>query len=149
MGVSYKTQDNNSACFITMTIVEWINVFTIEKQKLLIIDSLKYCQENKGLEIYGWCLMPNHLQMICRVTGNLEMSEFLRDFKKYTSKAIVKSIIEEPKKSQEWMLVQFKDACSHLKRNQKYKLWQNDNHAEIIYTNDFFTKNLITYITIQ
>ena len=44
--------------FMTMTAVDWIDLFTRVTQKQLIVDSLKYCQENKGLNIFGWCLMP-------------------------------------------------------------------------------------------
>ena len=42
--------------FMTMTIVEWIDLFTRVTQKRLIVDLLKYCQEYKGLNIFGWCL---------------------------------------------------------------------------------------------
>jgi hypothetical protein len=53
-----------------MTVVEWIDLFTRVTQKQLIVDSLKYCQENKGLNIFGWCFpqdaarMPSHLRLI-------------------------------------------------------------------------------------
>ncbi len=39
-----------------MTVIDWIDLFTRITQKQLIVDSLKYCQENKGLNIFGWCL---------------------------------------------------------------------------------------------
>ncbi len=42
--------------FLTMTVIDWIDLFTRITQKQLIVDSLKYCQENKGLNIFGWCL---------------------------------------------------------------------------------------------
>lgn len=142
MSDGYKIHDNNGVYFITMTVVEWIDIFTRKEQKLLIVDSLKYCQQNKGLEIYGWCLMPGHLHLICRATGNEGISAFLRDFKKYTSNAIVKNIMEEPESRREWILDKFKDTCSHLKRNQEYKVWQDSNHAKIIYTNNFFYEKL-------
>ncbi|WP_066633306.1 hypothetical protein [Labilibacter marinus] len=32
--------------------------------------------------------------------------------------------------------------CAHLKRKQAFKLWQNGNHAEIIYSNSFFYQKL-------
>jgi len=46
--------------FLTLTIVGWVDVFTRENHKLTIVDSLKYCQHEKGLIIYGWVLMSNH-----------------------------------------------------------------------------------------
>ena len=43
------------------------------------------------------------------------------------------------------MLIHFEKACEHLKRKQKYKVWQNGYHAEIIYSNRFI-KEKINYI---
>jgi len=86
--------------------------------------------------------MPSHLHLICRTTGDIGMSELLRDFKKFTSKAIVKKVMEEPESRREWVLGQFKDACSHLKREQEYKVWQDSNQAKMIFTNKFFYEKL-------
>jgi len=41
--------------------------------------------------------MPSHLHMICRADGVYNLSEILRDFKKYTSKSIIKEIQVEMK----------------------------------------------------
>jgi len=35
-----------------------------------------------------------------------------------------------------------KHYCRHLTRNQNFKLWQEGNHAEIIYSNKFFYEKL-------
>jgi putative transposase len=86
--------------------------------------------------------MPSHLHLICRATGNDGMSGFLRDFKKYTSKAIIKNIIEGIESRREWMLEKFRNACSHLKRKQEYKVWQDSNQAKIIYSNNSFYEKL-------
>jgi REP element-mobilizing transposase RayT len=53
-----------------MTVVGWIDVFTRPNHKSVIVDSLKYCQWYKGLEIYGWCLMSNHMHMIAKAVGD-------------------------------------------------------------------------------
>jgi putative transposase len=142
MSDRYLITDQNAPYFITMTVVGWIDVFTKKEQKLIILDSLKHCQQNKGLVIYGWCLMPSHLHIICAAEGKFVMSDILRDFKKFTSKAIIKLIMDGQESRGEWMLQQFRDACSHLKRNQEYKVWQDSNQAKIINTNDFFYEKL-------
>jgi REP element-mobilizing transposase RayT len=72
MSTKYKIRDNERAYFITITIVGWIDVFTRLEQKENIVNSLRYCQNNKSLEIFAWCLMPSHLHMICR-SGNQEI----------------------------------------------------------------------------
>jgi putative transposase len=142
MSDRYRIFDQSAPYFITMTIVDWIDIFTRKEQKLLIVDSLKHCQQEKGLLIYGWCLMPSHLHLICCAEGDEGMSVFLRDFKKYTSKAIVKLLQEEPESRREWILQKFKDACKHLKRGLQYKVWQDTNQAKIIYSPAFFYEKL-------
>ena len=48
----YKIRDQQSKYFLTFTVVEWVDVFTRSIYADMIIDSLKYCQEHKGLTIY-------------------------------------------------------------------------------------------------
>ena len=52
--------------YLTLTVEEWIDVFSRPAYKHIIIDSLNYCIINKGLEVYCWCLMSNHLHLIAR-----------------------------------------------------------------------------------
>ena len=145
MSDKYKMYEKDKPYFITMTIVGWIDVFTRKNHKLLIIKSLKYCQKEKGLEIFAWCLMPSHLHMIVRANGDQSLSEILRDFKKYTSKKIIEQIIDEHESRMRWMLSYFKHSGKFLNRIKGYKVWQDGNHAEIIYSPDFFY-NKLNYI---
>ncbi len=142
MSTKYKATDKEYAYFITITTVGWIDVFTRLNQKYVIIDSLSYCQKNKGLEIYAYCLMHNHLHLLCKAVGGLTLSEIMRDFKKFTSKKIIKTIQEEPESRREWMLAYFSKSCEHLKRKQQYKVWQDGYHAEVAYSNSFIKEKL-------
>jgi REP element-mobilizing transposase RayT len=143
VSTKYKIRNNERAYFITITIVGWIDVFTRLEQKENLVNSLRYCQNKKSLEIFGWCLMPSHLHMICR-SGNQEipLSSIIRDFKKFTSKAIIKTIIEKPESRRDWMLEYFANECKHLKREQKYKVWQDGYHAKEIIKQPFFEEKL-------
>jgi REP element-mobilizing transposase RayT len=138
----YKITEKDRPYYLTLTVVGWIDVFTRPNHKAVITESLKYCQQNKGLEIYGWCLMSNHLHLIAKATGNASLPEILRDFKKHTSKAVIKQISEEPESRREWMLEQFKEAGKDLKRITNYKFWQDGNQAKEIYSNKFFWEKL-------
>jgi len=143
MSTKYRVHNNELAHFVTITTVGWIDVFTRLKQKENIVNSLRYCQNNKSLEIFGWCLMPSHLHMICK-SGNQDilLSSIIRDFKKFTSKSIIKTIIEKPESRREWMLHYFLNECKHLKRTQKYKVWQDGYHAKEIFKPQFFNEKL-------
>jgi len=88
----YKIRDQQAIHFITFAVVEWVDVFIRKEYRDIIIESLKYCQDKKGLNIYSWCLMSNHLHLIVSVKEGLSLSSVLRDFKKYTSNQIVQAI---------------------------------------------------------
>ncbi len=64
--------------------IYWIDVFIREEYMEVIIDSWKHCQEKKGLEIYGWCIMPSHVHMIIGSEKN-KLEDILRDMKSHTS----------------------------------------------------------------
>ena len=113
-----------------------------KNHKLAIIDSLKYCQKEKGLAIFGYCLMSSHLHLLARAEGNYNLSEILRDFKKFTSKAIVEQIINEQESRRDWMIEHFRKAGTSLKGITNYKFWQDGNHAEMISSNKFFNEKL-------
>ena len=140
MSDKYKIWDQRKAYFLTLTVVGWIDVFTRKNHKLTVINSLKYCQKEKGLVIFGYCLMPSHLHLISRAESNFTLSDILRDFKKFTSKAIIKEIMDEPESRRDWMLSYFRSAGEIDKI--KYKLWQEGNHPEEINSNKFFNEKI-------
>lgn len=106
----YKITDQGAMYFVSFAVVGWVDVFTRKEYRDVIIENLKYCQEQKGLVIYAWCIMSNHLHLIISAKEN-NLSDVLGDFKKFTSKQLTKSIIEHPGESRkEWMVEIFKKA---------------------------------------
>jgi REP element-mobilizing transposase RayT len=81
MSTKYKATTTEEAYFITITTVGWIDVFTRLNQKYNIINALNYCQKNKGLEIYAYVMMSNHLHLLCKATNGFVLSDVIRDFK--------------------------------------------------------------------
>ena len=142
MSTKYKATENDKVYFITITVVGWVDVFTRLSQRELLVSSLRYCQLNKGLELYAYCIMSNHLHLLCRGIQGKLLSDIIRDFKKFTSKKIVELIQDQPESRREWMICYFQDCCGHLKRNQRYKVWQDGYHAEIVYSNKFLKEKL-------
>jgi len=142
MSEKYKIREKDHAYFLTMTIVGWIDLFTRPNHKLLIVNALKYCQQNKGLELYAYCIMPSHLHLIAKAVGEDTLSEIIRDFKKYTSKRIIEQIYEYPESRRDWIIDYFKQAAEKIKRNKNYKVWQDGNHPEDIFSSKFFYEKL-------
>jgi REP element-mobilizing transposase RayT len=108
MGFKYAIR-SDKLHFLTHTVVDWIDVFTLRELAEVVLDSLNYCIREKGLEVYVWCLMPSHLHMIARPAegAKQDLSGIMRDFKKFTSKAIVNEISKIMEGRKEWMLRHF------------------------------------------
>ncbi len=141
MSEKYKFIDPKGKYFVTMGIVYWIDLFTRKELKYIIINSLKYCQQNKGLIINAWCLMPSHLHMIIRSTDK-SLGDILRDFKKHTSKEIVKRLDEINESRKEWLIRAFQKSGDKLKRITGYKVWKDGNHPELLISNKFQEQKL-------
>ena len=128
-GDRYLISDQNAVYFLTFTVVGWVDVFTRKEHKLEIVDSLNYCIQHKGLTVYAWCIMSNHVHLIVRAKEGFRLSDIIRDFKKFTAKRIIGKIENEPESRREWMLNMFEFSGRNLQRIQKYKFWKDDNHA--------------------
>jgi putative transposase len=132
-GLHYSIRGDKTY-FLTCTVVDWIDVFTRRNHKMAILNALKYCQQNKGLNIYAWCLMPSHLQMVVNTEKEYQLADVMRDFKKFTSKKIISLIQNEEESRREWMLSRFEYEGKFNKKIKYYKFWQDGNHAIELYT---------------
>ena len=120
-------------------------MFTRKNYKDTVVDSLRYCQEQKGLELYSWCIMSNHVHLVASASEGFKMSAILRDMKKHTSKQIIKAIHEQPESRRDWLLLMMKTAALKNSKKQEYQLWRNDNHPIVLYR-DKVIQQKIDYI---
>jgi putative transposase len=142
MGFHYRVYDNFRPYFITTTVIEWVDIFTRPTQKQVIVESLLYAQHHKGLEIFAWCLMPSHLHMIVRASEGFNLPAIIRDFKKYTSKKIVKQVIEEPESRRDWLLQKYRTAALHHPKCHQYKVWQDGYYPIELHSPEFVLQKL-------
>ena len=68
---------SDKAYFITMTVVGWIDVFTRKNHRDEIINALKYCQKEKGLIIYAYVIMSNHIHMVVDSQGLFSLKDII------------------------------------------------------------------------
>lgn len=132
-GLHYSIRKDKSY-FLTMTVVDWIDLFTRVNHKMLLIDSLKFCQQKKGLNIFGWCLMPSHLHLIANTNISYDLDLVIRDLKRFTCNSLIQQIKNEPESRREWLLDKFEFAAKKHPKNEKNKLWQDGNHAVELFT---------------
>jgi putative transposase len=127
----------NNAYYITLTVESWIDVFPRKNHAQAVIDSLAYCQKEKGLVIFAYCLMSNHLHMLVSVNEPFSLKDTIRDFKKFTAKKILFQIQNEAESRREWMLSHFSKAAQESEKHKNFKFWQAGNHAIEVYSHNF------------
>lgn len=128
MSRNYKFHDQEQAYFVTFTTVGWVDVFTRDVYREIMLDSMKYCIDNKGLVVYAWVIMTNHVHLIMG-TSNKPMYDILRDLKSYTSRHIRKALESNQQESRkEWMKYLFTRAGFENNNNYDWQLWQQHNH---------------------
>ena len=128
-GDRYTITHQNAAYFLTFTVVDWVDVFIRPVYKQIIVDSLNFCIEKKGLIVYGWCLMTNHLHLVAEAKQGYKLSHIIRDFKKFTARSVLSAIEDEHESRRDWMLYRFEFAGKFMKRIERYHFWQDSNHA--------------------
>src|SRR5665647_2407096 len=72
---NYSIEDQNAVYFLTFTITDWVDVFTRSCYRMLVVDSLNYCIKSKGLTIYAWCLMSNHIHLVAKANDGFRLSD--------------------------------------------------------------------------
>ncbi|GAA3977997.1 REP-associated tyrosine transposase [Hymenobacter antarcticus] len=141
--MGYQIRDQQALYFLTFTTVGWADIFTRPHYKDIIIDSLRYCQANKGLELFAYCLMTNHLHLIARAAEGHELSNIVRDFKKFTANQLFKEIVNSPTESRRnwlrWLLTQ---EGERNPSNQNFQLWQQRSHGVELHSEEMVRQRL-------
>ncbi|MBU0577030.1 transposase [Patescibacteria group bacterium] len=120
---------NDQTYFITMTVNYWAKIFDRHNRWNILANSLIYCQGNMGLKIYAYVFMLNHLHLIIQ---SPDVSGFIRRFKSYTARELLKNIREtEPE-----ILDLFKFQDGH------FEFWRKSNKPQLIVTDHFFEQKL-------
>jgi len=138
MGLTYTIKNQQGQYFITCTVQQWVDIFTRNCYKEILLDSIRHCQQHKGLRVYAWVLMTNHIHMIVSSEKD-QLSDIIRDFKKYTASKIIEAVRNNNTESRKnwllWLLI----------RDNKIHFWQEGYHGEEIISQHFYDTKL-TYI---
>ena len=132
----YKIVEEDGYYLISSTIVDWIPVFTSEKYFQIMIESMRYCQLNKDLNIYFYMLMDNHFHMI--VSGN-NISQTISAMKRHTAFEIIELLKKENKY---WLLQQFKLQKRNYKNQSDHQVWQEGFHPQLIISDEMLAQKV-------
>lgn len=144
--MAYSIRDQQGLYFLTFTVVNWVDLFTRPLYKELVIDSLRFCQQKKGLELFAYCLMTNHLHLIARAKEGASLSDFVRDFKKFTSRNLFQAMHANQQESRrKWLAWIFTSEGQFQPDNTFVAVWQKGSHA-VELTTEAMARQRLEYI---
>lgn len=143
----YNITNQFATYYLTFRISGWADIFTRRECRDIIIDSFKYCQAHKGLNLNAYVIMSNHVHIIASAKRNSKgLSSIIRDFKKYTSVTLIKWIKYNSKESRsDWLALIFQYHAKYIKNNEFYKVWHSSNHPKLLF-GPIFTRRKLDYI---
>lgn len=134
MSNKYKFLNPQGIYFVTFTVVNWIDLFIRNEYRDIMLDSWRFCSKNKGMDLYAWVIMTNHIHMIMGSQKD-NPENIMRDMKRWTSMQLKEAIQNNPRESRkDWMLQLMKDAGKESCSNNDFQLWLPDNHPIELYT---------------
>jgi len=127
MSRNYKFHNKEGLYFVSFATVYWLDVFTRQIYFDVLVKSIDYCRAKKGMELYAYCFMPNHIHLIFRSSNN-DPSGLIRDFKSHTAKKVIETIENHSHESRrEWLLEMFSSSGKDKSNISKYQFWQHHN----------------------
>jgi putative transposase len=135
MSLTYTIRNQYAQHFVTFRVHQWVDVFTRKEYITILLQSIKHCQHHKGLKVYGWVIMTNHVHLIISSDKD-KLSDIIRDLKKFTSKQIFESIQNNQKESRKRWLLWL------LRKDDAIWFWEEGYHGEEIFSQEFFETKL-------
>ena len=132
----YKIYNTEIPHFLTMTVVDWLPIFSNREVADIILGSLKYLQEEKKAKLYAYVVMENHLH--CIVQSD-ELGKVIQAFKSYTARAILDYFTEQ--KNADILKKLRQNKLSH-KTASEYQVWQEGSHPEEITTDEMMHQKI-------
>ena len=132
----YKFHENYYPYFITSSIVGGLPLFMNPTVAKVILEALKYLQEENEVTLFGYVMMPNHIHLIAE---DEQISQKFRAFKSFTARAIIDYLKE---KNQERFLRQLKSKKLKNHRDSEHQVWREGVHPKQLFTPDMLIQKL-------
>ena len=134
MSEKYKARDPEGIYFITTTIVDWVDLFMRPECTAILIESIKYCLEFKGLNVHAYVIMSNHIHLIVSTKEGVALGDIMRDMKKFTAKKFVEYLDSGGGRTN-WMLNKFSFAAKNRGEAKRHNVWKSGFHPILLDTN--------------
>jgi len=125
--------------FITTTFVDFKPLLLNDSYYRLIINSLSFMQRRGDFTLIAYSIMPTHLHLVLQISGQKNLSDIMRDFKKYTSFRIRKRL----ENNGHHRMVESLRLPSGSR--QVFKVWM-DRFDDLLITNEETLRTKVEYI---
>ncbi len=143
MSTKYRILDNQQPHFLTLTIIQWADIFSRPVYKDIFMDSLAFCVKNKGLVLHAYVIISNHVHLIASAKEGIKLSAIIRDLKRFTARRLYETLLVEPTESRRyWMRWIFESEGQRSSCNENIRVWTHDNHPIILETNGILEQKL-------
>jgi len=135
------TYNQAFAYFITTTLSGFVELFSQDEYAQILIRNLNFYREKFEFKLLAYVIMPHHLHLIILPGSKGNISEIIRDFKKYTAKEIIQLLEEE---RQFDILGIFHETAQryHPKETRKYQVWEDRFDDLALYSDKIFRTKL-------
>jgi putative transposase len=131
----FKVHDDNYPHFVTIATVQWMTLFLRHEYTKIVLDSLRFCQKEKGLRIHAYVIMPDHLHLILSA---IELARVIGLFKSFTAREIIAQLKADNSRLYLWLA---EDAARKAGEGE-HRIWQDGFHPEQVHTKPFFEQKL-------
>jgi putative transposase len=132
----YHFSESEYPYFITNTIVAWLPIFMHPPLVDIIVDSWRFLQRERGVRIFGYVIMENHLHWIA---AGESLSEQVGRFKSFTARRIID---EMQRRGFATLLEEFRFYKLRHKIDQEHQMWQEGSHPQQIQNDEMMLQKL-------
>ena len=122
----YRVVKPNAPHFLTATVVNWLPVFASRPIAQILLDSLRFLQEQERIILYAYVIQEKHTHLVAEAD---DLSKEMGDFKSWTARAIIEFLKD---RKAHHILDQLAELKLPHKTDRTYQLWQEGSHPQLI-----------------
>ncbi|MFY0675129.1 MAG: transposase [Bacteroidia bacterium] len=126
--------------YFTMTIVGWQELFIRRNYQEIVVKNINHAIEKKGLQVFGYVVMPNHIHMLASSTKE-KLGLIVQSFKSFSAKELHKEVSETEQHSRKQRLLNA--FAYHVNsEDRQFQVWTHDNEPKLCYSQEFTSQKL-------
>jgi len=131
----YRIFEDRYPHFVTCTVVGWQPIFMRPETVEILLDSLRFLQRERGLQLFGYVIMENHLHLIAKAD---DLAERIGQFKSFTAR----NIIDLLRRQDSGLLRELRFQKRNHKSDREFQFWEEGSHPQQIDSDEMMLQKL-------